>query len=300
MGRKDRVELAKDPEQVFTETVVRQLVQDAGVKLPVDTAKLRSGLIDAAKNFAAARSSDGNAVHREIAKLHAAAQNRRFNPAATALAELSPLARDILRQRDHSSTEHTTAVERTAIDVQDTVRPIGLAQHAEAAQEAQVPEVITRHRRVERESSRSRLLPLPQPEDLLDPAKREQACEAIIDRCEIGGRKVPGRDRPSGRRSWTWEPVLWVPEMNRHPEIRSAERTFIMWLQVAWAEATGTTVPVTAHHYYAGPFAKLAKKALSLMGAPYADAVQLINDLEQCRSDPVTSQDLKGPTSSGG
>jgi hypothetical protein len=210
------------------------------------------------------------------------------------------MARDILRQRDHSSTERTTAVEPAAIDMQDAVRPIGLAQHAEVTQEAQVPEVITRRRCVERESSQSRLPPLPQPEDLFDPAKREKACEAIIDRCEIGGRKVPGRDRPSGRRSWTWEPVLRAPEMNRHPEIRSAERTFIMWLQVAWVEATGTAVPVTANHYYAGPFAKLAKKALALMGAPYADAVQLINDLEHCRSDPVTSQDLKGPTSSGG
>ena len=162
------------------------------------------------------------------------------------------------------------------------------------------PEVITRRRRQERQASGPILPPLPQPTDLLDPDNRERACVAVIDRSEIGGRKVLGRKRPSGRRSWTWKPVLWAPELNPHPEIRGAERTFIMWLQIAWRDATGMNVPVTAHPDNPGPFARLAQKALALLGAPHADAVQLINDLERTRNDLVTSQDLKDPPDSSG
>jgi hypothetical protein len=292
-----------DPEQIFTETSVRQLVQDAKIRRPVDIAKLRAGLVDAAKNFAAERARDGNAVHREIAKLHAAAQHRRFKVVAAALAGLSSPAREILRQRDQSLKESTSTphhpAERKAVDAQDTEQPIRLAQRAGAAREGS-PEVITRRRRQERQASGPILPPLPQPTDLVDPDKRERACVAVIDRCEIGGRKVLGRKRPSGRRSWTWKPVLWAPELNPHPEIRSAERTFIMWLQIAWRDATGINVPVTAHPDNPGPFARLAQKALVLLGAPHADAVQLINDLEHARNDLVTSQDLKDPPDSSG
>jgi hypothetical protein len=293
-----------DPQQIFTEAGVRQLLQDAKVRRPLDIAKLRAGLIDAATNFAAARSNGGNAVHREIATLHAAAQNRRFNAAATALAGLSSMARDILRQRGHSSKERRAAprdaAEPAATNLRVAAQPIGLAQGPEATQEAQVPEVITRRRRKERESERFGLPPLPRPVDLLDPAKREKAREAIIDRCEIGGCRVPGRKRPSGRRSWTWEPILCAPMLNPRPDIRSAERTFIMWLEVAWVEATGSNVPVTAHHVNPGPFARLAQMALALLGAPHADAVQAINDLERSRNGPVTPQNLKDAADSGG
>jgi hypothetical protein len=247
MGRKVRVRQTNDPDQIFTEAYVCQLVKDAKAGVPVNVAKLRAGLIDAAKRFAVERAADANTVHREIARLHAAAQHRRFAAAAAALTGLSSPARDHLRQRD------------------------------------------------------PRLPPLPQPADLLDPAKREKARAAVIGRCEIGGRRMPGRKRPSGRQSSTWKPELWAPKLNPHPEIRAAERAFIMWLQVAWIEATGKKVPVTAHRNNPGPFARLAQIVLSRLGVPHADVAQLINDLKrhadevQMITDPVTSQDMKDP-----
>lgn len=232
MARKVRIPTAFDPDEIFTDSVVRELVGEAASKLPLDIGKLRAGLIDAAKNFASERSNDGNEIHRQIATLCSAAQNRRFNAAAKALTELSSAAREYLNTRYSD-----------------------------------------------------KLPSLPQPAALRDPAEREKACIAVIDRCEIGGRWVDGRKRPFGRRSRTWEPVLWAPKMNPHPEIRSAERTFVMWLQVAWAEAAETRVPVTAHRENPGPFARFAQAALQRMDVRHADAVELINDLKRQAND---------------
>ena len=127
------------------------------------------------------------------------------------------------------------------------------------------------------------LPPLLGPDDLLDPAKREKTREAIIDRCETGGRWVLGRKRPTGRRSKTWKPELYAPELKEHPEKVAPERDFVMWLQVAFAEATGQPVPVTAHRDVPGPFARLAQEALRLIGSGHANAVELINDLKHTR-----------------
>ena len=54
-----------------------------------------------------------------------------------------------------------------------------------------------------------------------------------------------------------------------------------MWLQVAWAEASKKHVPVTARRENPGPFARFAQDALRLVGAPHANAVELINVLKR-------------------
>lgn len=241
------------PEEIFTEASVCRILSDAKVGGQIDVEKLRKGLIDAAERFASAIAHDGHRLHREIAALHAAAQNRRFPAARVALTGLSHEARDILNQREHP-----------------------------------------------------RLVRLPAPCDLLDPANREKACEAIIARCEIGGRWVPGRKRPTGRRSKTWKPLLCAPEVKEHPEKLAPERDFVMWAQVAFAEGTGQSVPVTARRDNLGPFARLAQEALRLIGSGHANAVELINSLDRTRREaeseveiiiePVTSQHMKDPS----
>src|SRR5262249_50286996 len=55
-------------------------------------------------------------------------------------------------------------------------------------------------------------LTLPSPEALRG-AQRAEACAVIARLTQIGGRYVPGRKRPGGRRSRpTWDPLLHAPE----------------------------------------------------------------------------------------
>lgn len=119
-------------------------------------------------------------------------------------------------------------------------------------------------------------LALPQIETLADDRRRDDACKAIVALCQIGGRLGEGRRRPNGRRSTTWIPVLHAPPSNPHPRKRSAEEDYIMWLGVAWLEATGTRPPRTGLHDKPGPFARLVRECLRLIGGR-ADGIAILN-----------------------
>jgi hypothetical protein len=124
-------------------------------------------------------------------------------------------------------------------------------------------------------------LQMPKPASLHDPKLRKQACANLARLCEIGRRPVPGRMRPSGRRSRpAWEPVLDAPETRRSPPKRDAERDFVMWLRSAWLEATGELPTATVNPSRPDrPFANFIKECLRLVGAPHANHVELINEL---------------------
>jgi hypothetical protein len=124
---------------------------------------------------------------------------------------------------------------------------------------------------------------LPPTETLCDETQREKACDAIVMLCRTGGRHIEGRKRPSGRRSRSWQARLYAPEPSRHPGKRKAERAFLRRLQLAWLEATGERPSMTAHHVNLGPFAKMVRESLRLVGAAHADAVGLINELNRRR-----------------
>jgi hypothetical protein len=81
---------------------------------------------------------------------------------------------------------------------------------------------------------------LPSPDALRDVEQREAACEAVAALCRYGGRFILGRVRPGGKRSRpSFQPLLSAPKPRRHFAKRAAERNFVMWLQIAWLEATG-------------------------------------------------------------
>src|SRR5262249_1232409 len=122
---------------------------------------------------------------------------------------------------------------------------------------------------------------LPSPEMLHDRARREEACATVIKLCQYGGGWIESRKRPSGKRSWTWRPYLRAPEPRRHFPKREAERTLVMWLRTAWLDATGEEPPRTADPRRPGPVARMVKKCLSLVGASHADAVGLLNLLNE-------------------
>jgi hypothetical protein len=129
---------------------------------------------------------------------------------------------------------------------------------------------------------------LPLPNALRDVERREAACAAIVSLCQFDGRFVKGRRRPSGKRSRPlWQPYLYAPERRRHFPKREAERDFVMWLSIAWCNATGAAPPRTARHPDAtrdvGPFARFVRECLRLVGAGYADVVELINEVHRRR-----------------
>jgi hypothetical protein len=124
---------------------------------------------------------------------------------------------------------------------------------------------------------------LPSPDALRDTARRERACTMIATLCQFGGGYSEGRQRPSGKRSRTWRPLLNAPGARRHFRRRDVERNFVMWLSVTWLEATGKPPARTARHSTLGPFARFVDKCLRLVGAHDADTVELINELNRRR-----------------
>ena len=56
-----------------------------------------------------------------------------------------------------------------------------------------------------------------------------------------------------------------------------------MWLRIAWLEATGKEASLTADPRRPGPFARMVQECLKLVGAGHADAVALVNKLNQIR-----------------
>ena len=54
---------------------------------------------------------------------------------------------------------------------------------------------------------------------------------------------------------------------------------FVIWVRIAWVDATGKEAPKTADPRRPGPFAGMLKECLLLVGAGHVDAVALLNEL---------------------
>ena len=145
------------------------------------------------------------------------------------------------------------------------------AQRGEYDQTAGLIETLTPPARdllVERGQGAQHVVSLPTPAMLREPERRAEASQTVAMLCRMGGRYVEGRRRPSGKRSRTWKPLAIGPTPRRHSRKRQAERDFVMWIQVAWLDATGRKPSLTAHTFRPGPFAKMVTECLRLVGAP--------------------------------
>jgi hypothetical protein len=140
---------------------------------------------------------------------------------------------------------------------------------------------------------------LPPSQALREAAQREEACAKVATLCQFGGSYVQGRQRSPGKHSRNWRPLLYVPNPRPHFPKRDAERDFVMWLQLAWTEAANEKVEagglmpsLAANPARPGPFARMARKCLKLVGADHADVAGLINELNRRRrkmlKQPVT------------
>jgi hypothetical protein len=123
---------------------------------------------------------------------------------------------------------------------------------------------------------------IPSKADFEDPAKCEEAA-AIVELLCVRGGEVQMKKRRDGRqyRTLTWKIAGSNP--TRTPQKRSAERDLAMWLQVACLEATGRTPGLSAHPDNPGPFARLLRSCLDMIGAKHVDAIELINSLNKQR-----------------
>jgi hypothetical protein len=117
-------------------------------------------------------------------------------------------------------------------------------------------------------------LVIPEPEAFTDPARRDEACETIVRLLRVGGMK-------GGK------PILYEPQVRSRPPRRDAERTLVMWLEVAYYEASGKTKPTfTADPGVArpGPLTRLVQAVLDRVAGPGVNAVEMINELHRRRT----------------
>jgi hypothetical protein len=152
--------------------------------------------------------------------------------------------------------------------------------------------------RIERLSERTRTLlndrgwaRLPVPQVLRDSAGQCAACEIVARLCRIGACWQEGRRRPGGKQSMTMLSVLHAPMLQQHPARREAQLNFVMWLRLAYLEATGTPPPPTAHAGRPSPFAKMVQVCLDKLQAG-ANAVEMLNELHQRRNEIELRQRL--------
>jgi hypothetical protein len=122
---------------------------------------------------------------------------------------------------------------------------------------------------------------IPTATEILSPPTRQSAVDRFRLILSWGGRVVAGRKRPGGRRSRSFiKPLLRLPERieRGHPR-GEAERDFVQWLAVAYAEATGRSPPRTAHYNIdiRGPFSRFVHRCFELVGAPTGNVTRLLN-----------------------
>jgi hypothetical protein len=244
-----------DVPAVFDEDQIGKLAKIA--KLPGDADLNRFGarIKEAARIFVRdALVPTANELHNEIANLYKAANRQSYELVADLLERLSPQAHELLSGR-------TKVVGRNNASATRSPRVTAVGRHGE---------ILTR---VSRAPLR---LPLPAPSNLRDEALRQEACEAVARLCWMGCNFL------KGRRS-----LLYAPEPRRNFPKRNAERDFVMWLSIAWVEATGKAPSRTARHADAsrklGPFARFVRECLCLVGAKDANAVELINEMHRRR-----------------
>jgi hypothetical protein len=240
----------------FDATTIHRLAKCVRLPSGCDLEQFGESVRTAVRIFARdAAIPSSNEQHREIAQLYRLANRQHYERLAQAVENISPAVRSSLSERQA----------RIADQVAEQRKWRGTRYYA-----GDVPNWR-----------------IPKPAELRDPATRAQAANGLEALIAWGGHWADGRKRPSGRRSRTWTPELHAPAPSRAEPRREAERTLVMWLQVAVAKID-VQVPETAHYDKPGPFARMAAEVLQLVGATGPAnatglAAELINQLHHER-----------------
>ena len=259
--------------RIFDDACIEELAQFGKLPASANMKRFAEGIREAVCIYATdVREPNDNEVRAEVEKLYLAAERRHYDQVAILLEKLSPRAFRLLKHAGWTRTNFPWPEPQPLLDVLDPqprIPPPNL--------------VVDESRRRRPTSIQWTSTTVPLPETLRDRARREEACATVVQLCQYGGHWVQGRKRPSGKRSWSWRPYIRAPEPRRHFPKREAERTFVMWLRTAWLDATGEEAPRTADPCRPGPFARMVRKCLILVGAGHADAIGLLNELNQIR-----------------
>ena len=240
--------------RIFDDACIEELAQIGKLPASADMKRFAEGIREAAHIYATdVREPNENEVRAEVEKLYLAAERRLYDQVAILIEKLSARAFRLLKFAELTRTSFPSPGPR------DESRRRGAT------------------------SIQWISITLPSPETLRDHAQREEACATVVKLCQYGGHRVESRKRPSDKRSRTWRPYLRAPEPRRHFPKRESERTFVMWLRIAWLDATGEEATRTVDPRRPGPLARMVKECLKLVGAAHADAVGLINELNQVR-----------------
>ena len=228
MAKARRPIAADDVGRIFDDKKIAELAAIAKLPATADRQGFAEGIREAARIYArAAREPTDNDLHREIEKLHRAADRQQHDQLAALIDDLSSKARNLLNTRG------------------------------------------------------ARLGIMFPSSKTLRGALAGKACAAIVKLTQFGGEYRQGRKRPGGKRSSdTWRPYLYAPSRQRNFPKREAERNFTMWLAAAYRDATGRLPARTADNRAPGPFARMVRQCLGLVGAD-ANAVELINELHR-------------------
>jgi hypothetical protein len=236
----------------FDAESIHKLAEMVGIK-PDAEKPFADGIRSALRVYLKAKAGPTtNTLRREIEVLHVLASKSDYEGLASAIDTMSAEARRHLERRQVLSQEQQRDADRVRIAVREIARARGR-------------EPTTTPPRIEAAKLPALARRIPSPAGLHDPATREAAANGLLALLEVGGEWM-SRSRPSGRPSLSRQPKLYAPPPTRAEPRREAERSLVMWLQIAAGDA-GIQVPLTAHHNNPGPFARLAGEVLQLAGA---------------------------------
>ena len=201
-------------------------------------------------------------------------------PATADIPRLAKLIRDATEAYVRRASVPTPSEVRA--EVEALLRAADRGHHKIAAGRIERLSEATRAWLNRRGGHRTVNVKIPEPDALLDPEQQDEACAAIIRLCRIGGEQGPGRNRPGGKQSRSFKPLLYAPKPQDHPPRREAERRFVEDLQSAYRAVTGQEPAATANpnRDRPGPFARFVQACLNDVKSG-ANAVVLINNLHR-------------------
>ena len=106
------------------------------------------------------------------------------------------------------------------------------------------------------------------------------AARTIVMLLVAGFEVAPDRNRPGGKKSRLFIKVkLRMSPARAGAPKKESILTLVMWLQIAWLDATGEPPSATAHHDNKGPFCRFVESVLTIVSPYNKNTAYYINKL---------------------
>jgi DNA invertase Pin-like site-specific DNA recombinase len=124
---------------------------------------------------------------------------------------------------------------------------------------------------------------IPTAAQILSTETRASAIQQLRHILSYGAFITTGRNRPAGKHSLSFEPLLWVPKIESNRPQSDAEREFVRNLGLTHTNAAGKAPPYKVNFQSRGPFSQFVHECFELVGAPSGSVTRLINEFGQAR-----------------